>query len=55
MLLILPGILVTVGAAQLARRKGLRFAYITALQLRIAGLVTLASRCSFQLNQVCWI
>ncbi|HFI0273503.1 MFS transporter [Streptococcus suis] len=43
MLLILPGILVTVGAAQLARRKGLRFAYITALQLGIAGLVTLAA------------
>lgn len=42
MLLILPGILVTVGAAQLARRKGLRFAYVTALQLGIVGLVALA-------------
>lgn len=41
MLLILPGILVTVGAAQLARRKGLRFAYVTALQLGIVGLVGL--------------
>lgn len=43
MLLILPGILVTVGAAQLARRKGLRFAYVTALQLGIAGLLGLAA------------
>lgn len=41
MLLILPGILVTVAVAQLARRKGLRFAYVSALQLGIVGLAVL--------------
>lgn len=43
MLLIVPGILVTVGAAQLARRKGLRFAYVTSLQMGILGLLALAA------------
>lgn len=42
LLLILPGILVNLGAAQIARRKGLRFAYVTALQVGILGLVGLA-------------
>ncbi|MFC5630997.1 MULTISPECIES: MFS transporter [Streptococcus] len=38
-LVIIPGIIVTVGAAQIARRKGLRFAYVTALQIGIIGLI----------------
>lgn len=43
MIFILPGILVTVGAAALARRKGLRFAYVTTLKIGILGLIALAT------------
>lgn len=43
MLQIVPGILITLGAAQLARRKGLRFAYVTALQISIVSLLGLAA------------
>ncbi|MET3558768.1 Na+/melibiose symporter-like transporter [Streptococcus rupicaprae] len=43
LLLIIPGILVTVGVAQLARRKGLRFAYVAALQAGLVGLVALGA------------
>ncbi|MGT2742528.1 MFS transporter [Streptococcus plurextorum] len=41
MLLIVPGILVNIGAAQVARRKGLRYAYVKSLQVGILGLAAL--------------
>lgn len=41
-LMIIPGVLVTVGAASIARKKGLRFAYKFALQLGILGAIASA-------------
>lgn len=43
MLQLLPGILITLGAAQLARRKGLKFAYVTSLQISIIALLGLGA------------
>lgn len=57
-LLIIPGIIVTVGAAQLARRKGLRYAYVTALKVGLIGLAILAGLLSLakpgMLNLTSW-